>query len=141
MKKNFKLTENDLNRLVKRILSEQSPNALPQNSITNNFGNTQKIKDCLSATYGKGRNLGNSPQGGLIYNVAGLVTVFYTNNRYGVEYNKTKGSFNCSTGKAVLTPDTGDKPTGPTKPATPTAKPATPTAKPATPTAAPTGQG
>ncbi len=132
MKKNFKLTENDLNRLVKKIISEQATTTTTQ--ATQPLMNEDAVKNCMDATYGKGRGFGKNEQGALIYSVGGLVTFFFLNGRYFQEYNKTKGSFNCSTGKAILTPDTsGIKPT--TKTTSPTTKPTAPTAKTTAPTA------
>ena len=145
MKKNFKLTENDLNRLVKKIISEQATTTTTQ--ATQPLMNEDAVKNCMDATYGKGRGFGKNEQGALIYSVGGLVTFFFLNGRYFQEYNKTKGSFNCSTGRAVLTPDTTAatptaKPTVPTvKRTSTTTKPTAPTAKTTAPTAVTTGEG
>ena len=133
MKKNFKLTENDLNRLVKKIISEQATTTTATQA-TQPLMNEDAVKNCMDATYGKGRGFGKNEQGALIYSVGGLVTFFFLNGRYFQEYNKTKGSFNCSTGRAILTPDTsGVKPTAKT-----TAKTTAPTAKTTAKTTAPT---
>lgn len=129
MSRTIKLTENDLNRLVKKVIYEQNVASVPTTTQQQPLMNEVAVKTCLDTTYGKGKGIGKTAQGGLIYNINGLVTVFYLNGRYGQEYTKTKGNFNCSSGKAILTNDNqGISPT--TKPAAKvTATPTTPVQK------------
>ena len=77
--------------------------------------NETAVKNCLDTTYNKLNEMGKSPKGGLRYNLSGLVTTFYLNGRYSQQYTKTKGFFNCTTGRAVLTPDSANSNTSPTK--------------------------
>jgi len=170
MKKTVRLTENDLTRLVKRVMKEQItgdvasqtelkrcldlayPNKLANTSklgapmyVVNGLaytfytGNgryfvqstgvkgsfscsngkvvltpgkseadekkTSDIDKCLTNTYGASSKMSTSSKGGLQYNVRGIAHTFYTNNRYIVQSTGAKGSFDCSSGKAVLKPD------------------------------------
>jgi hypothetical protein len=125
---------------IKYVVSEQGvpTSNTTQQPVAQPLMNENAVKSCLDGTYGKGRGIGKTAKGGLIYNLAGLVTVFYLNGRYLAEYTKTKGNFNCSSGRAVLTPDPPNtKPTTPqaTKPATQTTTPQA--TKPATQTTTP----
>lgn len=167
MKKIVKLTENDLTRLVKRVMNEQTqdvayerekcldlayPNKLTNKSklgapmyvvngvaytfytdngryfvqstgVKGSFScsngkvvltpgkseadekKTSDINKCLTNTYGTSSKMSTSSKGGLQYNVRGIAHTFYTNNRYLVQSTGAKGSFDCSSGKAVLKPD------------------------------------
>jgi hypothetical protein len=82
---------------------------------TDSLMNETAVKNCLDTTYNKLNEMGKSPKGGLRYNLSGLVTTFYLNGRYSQQYTKTKGFFNCTTGRAVLTPDSANSNTSPTK--------------------------
>jgi len=150
MKNLFNLTEEEKLSILEQhngtkfMMSEQgtpTTSGTTQQPTAQPLMNENAVKSCLDATYGKGRGIGKTAKGGLIYNLAGLVTVFYLNGRYLAEYTKTKGNFNCSSGRAVLTPDApGAKPTVPqaAKPTAPqAAKPTAPQAsKPTAPQAA-----
>ena len=150
MKNLFNLTEEEKLSILEQhngtkfMMSEQgtpTTSGTTQQPTAQPLMNENAVKSCLDATYGKSRGIGKTAKGGLIYNLAGLVTVFYLNGRYLAEYTKTKGNFNCSSGRAVLTPDApGALPIAPqaAKPATQQAAPqaAKPTTQQASPQAA-----
>ncbi|MEI7489683.1 MAG: hypothetical protein WCJ72_20145 [Chryseobacterium sp.] len=106
MKKTVRLTENDLTRLVKRVMKEQiigtTPN--PYEATNGSQDVASEREKCLDLAY-PNKLANTSKLGAPMYTINGMAYTFYTGNgRYFVQSTGVKGSFSCSNGKVVLTP-------------------------------------